>query len=216
VVTIDAYKYLEAHKNERIYLNTDCYWTALGAYYGAEAFCHSSGMPVKKLAEYEMTSIVEYIGAFSYMKEGKGLNKYPEKVDYYLHKGVSNIQLVYKYDKNGTLVAHEAPVIAVSRRGYNIFIGNKVALSLINGEENNGEVLMIMGSENVRAFAPWLIPSYEKVIVINPIHFKGNEPEFQQLLKDYHVTDFMLLEYGNDINSRIYNEGLRKTCLYKN
>ena len=74
---------------------------------------------------------------------------------------------------------------------------------------------MIMGDSYTKAFAPWVIPYFEQVIVINPRYFKGRGEEFQQLLKDYKVTDFMLLEYGNDISSRVYSEELRKTVSIK-
>lgn len=215
VTTVDAYKYLKAHKDERIFLNTDYYWTALGAYYAAQAFCNTSGIKMRSIEDYEVRSFKGYIGAFSYIKEAKGLIKYPENVDYYLHKDVSNTQLVYKYDKNKSLITYESPAIALSRRGYNIFIGTNISLSVIKGDKKNNKVLMIMGDAYAKAFAPWLIPYYEKVIVINPIYFKGREPEFQQLLKNFKVTDFIILEYGNDISSRIHSEELRKTCIYK-
>lgn len=211
VNTIDAYSLLNQHKDEIIFLDTDYYWTPLGAYYGAQAFSSISGIKIKDIAEYEERALLNYQGSYASNSDDASLHKRHENLAYYLNKDISNSQLVHKENGNGIEIVYESPAIALSRRGYSIFLGKDITFSIIKGDVNNGKSLMVLGDSYVKSLAPWLIPCYEEIIYINPDKFRKGKSEFRQLLIDYSVTDLMIVNSGRNI-SKSDIKNLEKAC----
>jgi hypothetical protein len=57
IVTINVYDALNQHKDEYIFFKTDHHWTALGAYYGYEAFMKATGQTPVPLESYETAQV---------------------------------------------------------------------------------------------------------------------------------------------------------------
>lgn len=210
VTPVDAYTFMEQHSNEKLFMNTDYYWTALGAYYGAQAFADSAGVMLRNINDYEKRSVNPSVGAFEHLEHGSSLKAHPEPIEYYLHREISNTQLVYNYSDSGALVNYEAPAVALSRREYNIFLGSNHPFSIIKGDATNSRVLMIVGDSYRRAFAPWLIPSFEKIIVISPAHYNDGKLSIHKLLSEHKVTDFLIIECGRELSSTTLYRQLRE------
>jgi len=214
VTPINAFPTMRKHHNEKLFLNTDYYWTARGAYYAAQAFAASARVNLRDISNYDMRVVSSSVGAFGLMVGAEGLKHHPETIEYFLHKDVPNTQVVHSYGPNGETITYEAPTIALSRRVYDIFLGviNR-PMCVIQGSAKNSRVLLIVGDHYRRAFAPWLIPCFEKVIVIDPDQYKEGRAAFQKVLSDYQVTDFLVIEYGRNLSSTAFLKDIREACL---
>ena len=62
VTPVDAYNALKAHKDEDIFKRTDHHWSQLGAYYAAEEFAKTAGVPYASLSKYEKVTKHGYVG----------------------------------------------------------------------------------------------------------------------------------------------------------
>lgn len=209
VTTIDTYESIKAYKDEYIYLKTDDQWTARGAYYAAKAFANKVGINMIAIDNYEMLKFSNFIGSQSVLIDTGLEGKITDDVEYFLLDDGINKQLITDIDFKGELRSYESPAIALSRRGYNIFIGGRFSSSILYGEERNGKVLMIIGDSYMKAFALWLTPYYEKVIVINSDYFEGDKSEIDYILEDEGVTDFMILVSGVYLNDPSANSRMK-------
>ena len=62
VKAVNMYENLMKHRNEYVYFRTDHHWTALGAYYGYEAFCDAKGVIPISLDRHESVEFDNFLG----------------------------------------------------------------------------------------------------------------------------------------------------------
>ncbi|MBT9136244.1 MAG: hypothetical protein DDT34_01318 [Firmicutes bacterium] len=134
-------------------------------------------------------------------------------MDYYLHRTLPNNQMVHRYDALGQLQVFASPAVALSRRGYNIFLGVGQFLSVLEGTATNERVLLIVGDDSRRAFAPWLVPSFEKILVLDSVHYRGGQVGLRQLIAAHQVTDFLIIANGAMLSSPSWAVRLRDALL---
>ena len=101
VVPVDAYSALQAHTNEDIYLRTDHHWAPLGAYYAAQAFAKTAGVPFKDISEYERQVVHGYVGTMYGYTEDIVLKNNPEDFVYYVPKNAEYTTTYYEYTLSG-------------------------------------------------------------------------------------------------------------------
>ncbi|MDR2908804.1 MAG: hypothetical protein LBU86_02835 [Oscillospiraceae bacterium] len=172
----DAYAAIGAHADEYVYFNADHHWTGLGAYYAYTAFCESAGIEPLSLGDYETRRLTDFYGTmYTYTNDAQLAADY---VDYYIMPVEAT---AVRYDKGDPYTPKEHSVwaeYAVSPNSYSVFLHGDYPLVHISTEANTGRKALIVKESYGNAFAPFLIPHYDEVYVVDQRYFELNLNEF--------------------------------------
>ncbi len=197
---VDVYTLLEQHCTEKLYFRTDHHWTALGARYGAEAFAQAAQVSLPSLEQYQVYTLHDYIGPLG-QAHITDSGHCSEEVQYYLYSGQNNNARRYYYEDSDyiddqRIGSFTAPMIHINFADgvgdYGIFLSGDYPYIVIEGNADNGRVLAIVKDSYGNAFAPWMAESFEQILCIDP---RSCHEDLISLLSEYHVTDFLILNY---------------------
>lgn len=165
---------IRQHRNEYIYFNTDHHWTSLGAYYAYRAFCSTANLNPVSLDTVSSKVIPDFLGSLYRLTKDPGLKENVDSVRYYLFTSP------YKfYIGNATSATPwiKSSLYAEGAKGsnsYSVFIQGDLPVVKIETEQKNGRKLIVVKESYGNAFVPYLLNNYEKIIVVDQRHFKGN------------------------------------------
>ncbi len=203
VVNVDAYTALLNHKDEKIYTRTDHHWAALGAYYAAEEFSKTAGVPFLDISQYTEVSVDGYVGTlYTYTNDSTLLNN-PEDFIYY-KPTVENYTTTYYT---------QAFTDPVQGSLFNEAITNKSSLYLtfMRGDSNvvhiktsvdNGRKLIIFKDSYGNAVPEFLTGSFSEIYVCDMRYFQLNSIEFiqQQGITDVLFASCAFSAMGSNAN----------------
>ena len=175
---VDAYSALQQHTDEYLYFATDHHWTGLGAYYAYTAFAETAGFTPKPLDEMEKRTISPFIGTMYNQTQDPKLLENPDYVDYYI---TDTQHQAYQYVKNSPYQGSKISVWADYAKGgnsYSVYLHGDWPLMRIDTEHKNGRKIMVVKESFGNAFAPYLIPHYEQVFVVDARYFQINGETF--------------------------------------
>lgn len=198
VRAVDVYTPLSSHTNEYIYTRTDHHWSALGAYYAAQQFAQTAGVPFMDISQYEQRVVHDYVGTmYSYSGDVQLLNN-PEDFYYYVPQGVDYTCTYYNYilDENGSIIGMEEPYDGSffikysdgNSMAYCTYMGGDAKIVHVSTGTNNGRKLAIFKDSYGNALPPFLFGSFEDIYVIDMRYFTYNAVEY---LTDRGITDVL-------------------------
>ena len=177
---VDAYSAIQQHTDEYLYFATDHHWTALGAYYAYTAFAKEAGFEPKPLDSMEKRTISPFIGTMYNQTQSSKLLENPDYVDYYI---TDTQHQAYQFPRNSPYHGNPVSVWAEFAKGgnaYSVFLYGDQPLTRIDTEHKNGRKIMVVKESFGNAFAPYLIPHYEQVFVVDQRYFQINGLKFIQ------------------------------------
>ena len=188
IIPIDAYMALDAHKDEPIYSRTDHHWQPLGAYYAAQQFALTAGVPFPDISEYEKITLPGYVGTLYMYTQSATLLNNPEDFVYYKPK--TNVS-VTQYDTH-----FGNPVVAdllldpsqMPNTGYYMVFGGDERIVHVNTECKNGRTLVIFKDSYGNALLPMLTSSFENIYLCDIRYFDLNAANF---IRDVQATDVL-------------------------
>lgn len=190
VLSVDAYRYLEAHTDDFLYFKTDHHWTARGAYQAYRAFCAKAGYEAVPLNSFRRHVRKPFLGSLYYATLDPRLKTSGDSLEYFMLP-IDVVGQRYP-DRNLKKIT---PTDVVSKRlgqagSYLAFIGGDYPLTrIISGNRNGKKILMIKDSYG-NAMAPFLALHYQEVYVIDYRSFDSNIIDF---LKKNNVNDLLFL-----------------------
>lgn len=189
VEPIDAYGALMEHKDEDIFQRTDHHWSQLGAFYAAQEFAETAGVPFAKLQSYEKVTKSGYVGTLYGYTGDNDLKNNPEDFVYY--KPSNDYTTTYystdlSEEWEGNLLINLDNVDPVS--WYLVFMGTDQAVTHVSTDVNNGRKLAIIKDSYGNALVPCLTGSFEDIYVIDMRYFDVNAVSY---LKECGVTDLL-------------------------
>ena len=195
--TVDVFTPLSAHQKEYIYFRSDHHWTQLGAYYAAQAFARKAGLTMPDIKQWEVQSLDNFLGYLYSNNPVSKVGQNPDRIDYYVYQGQNPEIECFFYDKNETWSSYTQTVYSqaavANGTNYGIFLsGDYPLLMYKNPELANGRVLMVVKDSYANAFVPWLIHSFQEIIVIDPRTYKEN---IYDLVVKENVSDFIVVDY---------------------
>ena len=199
---VDAYSALEKHTDEYLYFATDHHWTALGAYYAYTAFAEQAGFEPKALSSMEKRTISPFIGTMYSQTQSSKLLENPDHLDYYI---TDTQHTAYQFPRNSPYKGNEVPVWAEYAKGgnsYSVFLHGDQPLTRIDTEHKNGRKIMVVKESFGNAFAPYLIPHYEQVFVVDQRYFQINGLKF---IQDNGINEILFINniFAANTNSQI-------------
>lgn len=180
VTPINAYDALLLHKKEDIYSRTDHHWQPLGAYYAAEEFAKTAGVPFAELSDYETVSLPGYVGTlYGYTKSAALVNN-PEDFIYY-KPNCSTVTTRYSTSftdpVEGSLLLD--PTHMSSSNYYMVFGGDQ-QITHVSTDCKNGRNLVIFKDSYGNALLPALTSSFENIYLCDIRYFDMNAVSFVQ------------------------------------
>lgn len=191
---VNVFQALYEKKDEYLYFRSDHHWTQLGAYYAAKEFAKVAGVDFTDIEKYKKTRIDGFLGSLYHNNPLEKLEENPDSIEiYYLSEDIPSLKAL-NYDANtGELVESVRYVVNFDVPSYSTFMGGDSAiLTYENPKPTNGRRLMIIKDSYANAFITWLIPSFDKIVVLDPRYFGAN---IYELAKKEEITDFLVLDY---------------------
>ncbi|MEG2928939.1 MAG: DHHW family protein [Oscillospiraceae bacterium] len=199
ITAINAFDALRDRNYGQLFLNSDIMWTAMGARYTANEFIRATGAEPAPLSDFKTENVREYNGALGAQRHGYKVPTVVDQVEYFVWRE-NNTETITR-TINDEIVKYEAPAIALSRGGYNIFLGTQFNSVVIEGNPSAEGTLLIVGSRMANGLAVWLEPHYKKVIVLNDERFQLSSETMKDYLKEYDVTDVLIVTEAEKITS---------------
>ncbi|HEX3022792.1 MAG TPA: DHHW family protein [Lachnospiraceae bacterium] len=209
IIPIDVDAALRDHTDEYIYLRTDSDITSLGAYYISKEFCKAKEIDPVDINSYKEYKFEGFDGVYTLLEESSIPETADDYISYYLKDNSTNWETVTVKRKNGTYETFETPTIALSRRGVDIFVAGEFSHAILEGDMDNGKVLLLIGDSSAKKLAVWLTPYYDKVYLVGTKWYQGGKEGIQHILKEYEITDVILTEEADHIGESVYNSKIR-------
>lgn len=188
VTGIDPCPVLEEHKKEAIYTRTDHHWMSLGAYYAAQTFAKSAGVPFKSLSDYEKVSIDGYVGTmYTFTGNNADLLNDPEEFFYYKPKNSYTTEYYtqgYGYVYQGELLQNIGDLTSL----YMTYMGGDGYVTKITTDVTNGRKLCVVKDSYGNAEIPFYVNSFSEIYVVDMRYFELNLVDF---VKQQGITDLL-------------------------
>ena len=181
VNTVDTLPYLISHNEEYLYYRTDHHWTARGAYYAYEAFCHEKGITPTPLSSYERRQYNNFLGTlYSEANQPAAMKANPDFVEAFVPNGTNRLDV---YNADGSYFDWFAIVADANKYStgnkYLAFIsGDRPLIKIHNDKITDGSSIVVVKESYGNAFVPFLVDSYEYVYVIDYRQWSGNLADF--------------------------------------
>lgn len=195
---VDAYSALASHADEDIYLRTDHHWAPLGAYYAAQAFARSAGVPFKDLSAYDKHIVKRFVGSMYGYSKDIAVKNSPEDFVYYTPKNTQYTTLYrnYKVNSENKVTSESAPAKGPlfykfkdgSGGAYSTFLGSDQRLTHIHTGAGNGRRLLIIKDSYGNPVPGYLLNSFEDIHVVDFRYFPRNMKKY---VKDNNITDLL-------------------------
>lgn len=184
VTPVDVYTPLLVHKAENIYSRTDHHWSALGAFYAAQAFAEQAGVPFAPIEDYEKNTIRGYVGTlYGYTKSAELLNN-PENFVYYRPKADIDGKLkVTKYNEwfsEPTEYSLLNDPTKMDKSQMYLTYGTDELITHVETGVKNGRTLVVFKDSYGNALLPFLTSSFENIYMCDIRYFKPNAMYFCQ------------------------------------
>ncbi len=197
-VPVDVYSALKDHTAEKIYFRTDHHWSSLGAYYAAQKFAETAGVPFLDISEYDKKVIDGYVGTMYGYTQDITIKNNPEEFFYYTTNDVDISTTYYNFifgDENEILGVSD-PVKSdffinfenSKSMLYCTFMGGDAKITHVNTSTKNGRKLAIFKDSYGNALPQFLFGSFEDILVIDLRYFPYNAIDY---LKENGITDVL-------------------------
>lgn len=197
---VDTLGALGTHVDENIYARTDHHWSALGAYYCAEAFAELAGVPFADLSTFTMKSFDGYLGSMlGYTNKASVIKNNPETFTWY--EPNAEYTVIY-YTKDYFKKPFEGELFS-SSKSYSKFIYGDSYTTRITTNVGNGRRLLIFKDSYGNALASFVVSSFDEIFIADYRYFRLNAVEF---IEEYGITDvcFAMSAFGVAGSSRNY------------
>lgn len=193
VTAVDAYSALREHKDEYIYFRTDHHWTPLGAYYGYRAFMDAEGGTAVDKDNYEVNEIRNMLGYLYDRAPETDAPITPDTINWYSIDPDNKIRTVMHEIKNGELTDYKGVMYDRTKANYLFFFGSDHPIvDMTNAENPNGKTIAVIKDSYTNVFAPWLIKSYKRVILIDPRIYTDS---FDIIMKEFKPDELLIINY---------------------
>jgi len=204
VEPVDVLEVLDKHDDEYLYFRTDHHWTARGAYWAYTAFARQANVEVvaletmKKLPEHRFHGSLYGITRATELKEdGDTLELWSPRTQYesaVLFPGAQNMR------KGGSFIQSR-------HKNYFAFLGGDFPMSTAKTSVKNGRSVILIKNSFGNAFAPYLLNSFESVVVVDYRHFKG---DLARIAEEFKATDIVIQNVSLTATSGYHLRLLRK------
>ena len=198
---------MQNHTSEPMFFKSDHHWTGLGAYYAYRAWANVMGITPLELSAFDKRSVAGVAGSFWSLTQAPELRQADKVSDYYVPMTVSVKSTQYVGPEQKTPAPHE--FFAEKSRGYIVFLGGDVPLLVGTTNAGTGRTALVVKNSYGNAFAPYLLPHFDKVVVVDYRYVFRN---IQDIVKTFGVTDLVFVNATITANSGAHQERMRQVA----
>ncbi len=165
VVVHSAVDILGSHmtQGEYIFFRTDHHWTALGAYYAANAMIQSEGYQTVPLSDYASQTIEGFLGSIYLHNRSAKLKDLADTLTYY-----EPLAPAESFWVSNTYRKSELKVLDTEQKDYKIFLGGTHGpYRVLDGGYHTGRNMLMVCDSFGNAIAPFLMPYYDSVYMVD-------------------------------------------------
>lgn len=193
IFPVDAYESIRRGYENTSYFKTDHHWTMDGAYNAYEAFMAMSGGEMVKRTDFTRKENGNFYGSLYLKAKSQLMSQKEDTIFYYDVCEKNDISIVMRAEDNITEYGAGSPVFHTDKNNYLLFFGgDNPLMEITNNSVDNGKTIVVIKDSYANAFLPWLITSYNKVVVIDPRSFGGSVIEE---VKRYNANELLVLNY---------------------
>lgn len=196
---VDVYNALKAHATEDIYLRTDHHWAPLGAYYAAQQFARTAGVPFRTLDNgYEKKVVHGYVGTMYGYSKDIAVKESPEDFVYYKPTQVDYTTTfrIYKVNSQYKVIGEGGPFKSEffkhfkdgSGAAYCTFMGGDQLLAKVETGTKNGRRVVIIKDSYGNPIPSFLFYSFEEIHVVDFRYFSHN---IKKYCAENRITDLV-------------------------
>lgn len=193
---INVYETLNEQYNngEYVYFRTDHHWTSLGAYYAYNKMSEDMNFMPMNIENFEKFEVPDFKGYLFSQAQSSGLENHKDVIEYYKNDINDIFFDAVTYSVHGTEPFIYTGKVFNPELGaiYTLFMGGDQPYIEINSNSPNEKTLMILKDSYSNALIPWLICSYNKVIVIDARTF---DQTISKVLDATPIDDFLITNY---------------------
>lgn len=210
ISTVDLFAALNKHKDEYIYFRTDHHWTALGAYYGYNAFMEIKGESPYSLDQYEKIDLGDFLGS-SYTKTlDKSLEKNPDNIVAYKPL-INHVFTIYKGNEGTQADIIDFKYADDISKKYLVFLSSGGATwSKVETDIKNGKKIMVVKDSFGNMLVPFLVPHYEEIYVVDSRFYSKylTGKNIVEFVKDNGINEVLFCIYMEDVNWHKFMSGV--------
>ncbi|MFM7009567.1 MAG: DHHW family protein, partial [Betaproteobacteria bacterium] len=203
----DVITEMQDHTAEPMFFKSDHHWTGLGAYYAYRAWANVMGLTPFELSDFDKRSVVGVAGSFWSLTQAPELRQADKVSDYYVPTTVTFKSTQYVGPEQKTPAPHE--FFAEKSRGYIVFLGGDIPLLVGTTNAGTGRTALVVKNSYGNAFAPYLLPHFDKVVVVDYRYVFRN---IQDIVKTFGVTDLVFVNATITANSGPHQERMRQVA----
>ncbi|MDR0821642.1 MAG: hypothetical protein LBN40_04150 [Oscillospiraceae bacterium] len=194
VLSVNVPAELANHTGENIYLRTDHHWSALGAYYGAKAFAKAAGLPFADLNDSNFTTVTRegFVGTmWNFTGKDSRIANSAEPFVYY--KPIKTKYTTEYFDTSFNF-QYETSLFVEGQdlpNSYSIVMGGDNKIVKIKTDVGNGRKLMIFKDSYGNATVPFLLGSFDEIVVCDLRYFDLNALQF---INEQGTTDVAIIQ----------------------
>lgn len=189
-----VFNHLYENRDSYLYFRSDHHWTQLGAYYAAEEFAKSAKVDFISLDKYRKSVLEGFLGSLYNNNPLEKIAENPDAIEtYYYYNETPVVEATHYNSETGLPESHIRLLLNEDIPSYNTFLGgDSPIIKIQNPKPSNKRNLLIVKDSYANAFIPWLVPSFNKIIVIDPRYFGDN---IYTLAEEEGISDFLVLDY---------------------
>lgn len=197
---LGAGEILRQHKNEYIYYHTDHHWTTIGAYDVYRGVAASLGVKASTLKRYMISDTFE-----GTLASQSGIHSTKDTVYVYKTDNTHPYYVNYPELRKKSASCYDEAALKKSDQ-YQVFFGGNHPLVEINSTNHNGKNLMVFKDSYANSFIPFLIPYYEKIIMVDPRYYYDN---LSSAIQEYNINSYLFLYSANTfVNDQVLKDVL--------
>ena len=183
---LNAAEALSPHADEYIYYKTDHHWTSLGAYYAFTAFTGQMGI-ASPVSDYDIYTVTDSFEGTLSSKSGS--HKTTDTIQIYEAKQQDSYYVTYSDSTDRVCSIYKSAALETKDK-YTVFFGGNHPKVEISTTADNERVLLLFKDSYANSFVQFLLPYYQKIIMIDPRYYYDN---LDTILTSEGVTDVLFL-----------------------
>lgn len=184
---IDVVRILEEHSEEPLYYKTDHHWKSLGAFYAFQEIAAGMGIPDLE-TEYNVHRVTNTFEGTLSSKSGDHGSL--DSIEVYQPKNKTTDYIVtYVEEGNRSPSVYDSSRLKEKDK-YTVFFGGNHARVDIRTTLDQKRNLLIFKDSYANCLVPFLLPYYQKIIMVDPRYFYDN---VDQLVENNSITQVLYL-----------------------
>lgn len=199
VLTVDAYRYLEANADDFLYFKTDHHWTVRGAHQAYQAFCAKAGFEAVPLHSFKRHVRKSFLGSLYDITLDQRLKASGDSLEYFTLP-IDVIGQRYPDRNLKKIIKTDVVSKRLGQAGsYLAFLGGDYPLTRIISANRNGKKLLMIKDSYGNAMAPFLALHYQEVFIVDYRSFDSNIIDF---IRKNNVNDLLFLHNVAIVNAK--------------